>query len=179
MDSCLQGDLPASRKRVLMLGQSITGAHAVGHIPLQPAVVSNAEITQPVCAVLDPRHQGIHVAAVFLLRGGVLERHDRPLDLAKFNRCALEGMAGVLGVQRTVLETHAEVLCAGSEGVSGIAVPVLHDIRNGLVEQGLHAAVRRVAGQLVVDVHPVTGDPLDLGRLSILDHVLQALQRVA
>ncbi|MFC9736617.1 hypothetical protein [Streptomyces noursei] len=57
-------------------------------------------------------------------------------------------------------------------------MPVLQDIRNGLVEQRLHAAVRSVAGQLVVDMHPVAGDPLDLVRLSIPDHVLQALQRV-
>ncbi|MFF0624191.1 hypothetical protein [Streptomyces sp. NPDC004296] len=57
-------------------------------------------------------------------------------------------------------------------------MPVLQNVRNGLVEQRLDAAVRSVACQLVVDAHPVAGDPFDLVRLSSPDHVLQALQRV-
>ncbi|WP_030799074.1 hypothetical protein [Streptomyces sp. NRRL S-337] len=65
------------------------------------------------------------------------------------------------------------------EGFCGCTVPVLADIRHGLVQQILYASVRRIAGKLVVHVHPVVGDLIDLVWLRVAHHGLQRLKRMA
>ncbi|MFI2263723.1 hypothetical protein [Streptomyces tubercidicus] len=57
-------------------------------------------------------------------------------------------------------------------------MPVLKDIRHGLVQQVLHTSVRRIAGHLVMDMHPVVGDLIDLVRLRVPDHGLQLFKRL-
>ncbi|MFE3885096.1 hypothetical protein ACFXPQ_19685 [Streptomyces lydicus] len=58
-------------------------------------------------------------------------------------------------------------------------MPVLKDIRHSLVQQIPHASVRCITGELVMYVHPVAGDLVDLVRLRVAHHGLQRLKRVA
>ncbi|MCX4637967.1 hypothetical protein [Streptomyces platensis] len=51
-------------------------------------------------------------------------------------------------------------------------MPVLQDIRHGLVQQIPHTAIRRITGQLIMYVHPVVGDFIDLVRLRVAHHGL-------
>ncbi|WP_395371643.1 hypothetical protein OHU45_26775 [Streptomyces tubercidicus] len=58
-------------------------------------------------------------------------------------------------------------------------MPVLQDVRYSLVQQIRHTAIRRITSQLVMYVHPVVGDFIDLVRLRIAHHSLQRLKRMA
>ncbi|MFG2136588.1 hypothetical protein [Streptomyces sp. NPDC048650] len=65
------------------------------------------------------------------------------------------------------------------ESISGGPVPVLQDIRHGLIQQITNTAIRRVTGQLVMYVHPVVGDFIDLVWLSVTHHGFQRFKRMA
>ncbi|MGW1789955.1 hypothetical protein ACWCO0_14985 [Streptomyces tubercidicus] len=179
MGSRLQGDLPPTGQRALVLVQRIAGVHAVGEILLQGVIAASTEIAQPVRTVPDLRADSLEDVAVFRCGLGVLQSRDGPLGIVKVDRRSFQSVRRILRVQRAVREAHAQSLCPVLEGFRRCAVPVLADIRHGLVQQILHTSVRCITGKLVVHEHPVVGDLIDLVRLRVAHHGFQRLKRMA
>ncbi|MGW9046948.1 hypothetical protein ACWGQL_31010 [Streptomyces lydicus] len=178
MGGRLQGDLPPTGQRAPVLLQRIAGAHPLGQVLLQAVIAASTKITQPVRTVLDLRPDGLEDVAALRIGLGVLQDCDSPLSIAKVDRSGLQGVRRILRVQRAVLEARAQHLRTGLEGLCRRAVPVLTDICDSLLQEIPHTAVGRITGQLVMHIHPVVSDLIDLVRLCVAHHGLQCLKRM-
>ncbi|WP_328742315.1 hypothetical protein OG436_16095 [Streptomyces caniferus] len=158
----------------------LVSTHSLGNVILESGVVTAAEevfgLVHTVLRERDCRSNNVPGLALTL---GVLKLGDSPFDLSQVDRRGLQGVRRVLRIQRAVLEAGAQSLDSRCESIRSVSVPVLKDIRHSLVQQIPHTAVRCITGELVMYVHPVVGDLVDLVRLCVAHHGLQRLKRVA
>ncbi|WP_158713087.1 hypothetical protein [Streptomyces sp. NRRL S-1813] len=176
----MQGDLAPAGKRFGVRRPCLVSAHSVGNVTLEPGVVTPAEeIFGLVHSVLRERDRRSNDVPGLALALGVLKVGDSPFGCSKVGRSGLQSVRRVLRIKRAVLEARAQILGSCCEGIRSGSVPVLTDIRHSLVQQVPHTAIRRIASELVMHVHPVVGDLVDLVRLRVSHHGLQRLKRVA
>ncbi|WP_143052956.1 hypothetical protein [Streptomyces sp. 2112.3] len=157
----------------------LVSTHSLGNITLESGVITEEEISCLVRTIFRKRYCRSNNIPGLALTLGVLKVGDGPFDLSKVDRRGLQGVRRVLRIQRAVLEALAQNLGSRCESICSGSVPVLKDIRHSLVQQIPHTAVRRITGELVMYMHPVVGDLVDLVRLRVAHHGLQRLKRVA
>ncbi|MEV6568393.1 hypothetical protein [Streptomyces kronopolitis] len=157
----------------------LVGTHSLGDVTLEPGVIAEEEISCLIRTIFRKRDGRSNNVPGLSLTLGVLKLGDSPFGLSEVDSRGLQGVRRVLRIQRAVLEARAQNLGSRCESIRSGSVPVLKDIRHGLVQQIPHTAVRCITGELVMYVHPVVGDLVDLVRLCVAHHGLQRLKRVA